>query len=184
MTEFLERWLWFIVALLAAPMLIGAGLLLDDELDGPEPLVIESGALPPADIRVYVTGAVARPGVYPLDDGSRWIDALEAAGGATEEADLNAINLSRRIQDEDQIVVPVFGGATAVAGASQGPLVNINAASQSELEDLPGIGEVRAGAIIQSRTTDGPFGAIEDLLAREIVPDSVFEDIAPLISVY
>ena len=52
------------------------------------------------------------------------------------------------------------------------------------LETLPGIGEVRAGAIIQSRTGDGPFGAVEDLLSREVVPESVFEDIAPMITVY
>jgi competence protein ComEA len=81
-------------------------------------------------------------------------------------------------------VVPSLSGGTAVAGVSQSPLVNINTATQTELEDLPGIGEVRAGAIIQSRTVDGPFGAVEDLLSREIVPESVFQDIAPLISVY
>ncbi|MCH8346541.1 MAG: helix-hairpin-helix domain-containing protein [Chloroflexi bacterium] len=63
-------------------------------------------------------------------------------------------------------------------------MISINTASQSLLETLPGIGAVRAGAIIQSRTVDGPFGAVEDLLSRELVPASVFEDIAPMITVY
>jgi len=188
LTEVLERWRWYIVALLAVPMLVGVGMLLEEELDGPSPLVIEAGELS-TDIRVYVVGAVEAPGVYPLADGSRWADAVAAAGGATDEADLTAINLSRHARDEDHIVVPAFGGR-AVAGAAQTgplgaePLISINTASQSVLETLPGIGEVRAGAIIQSRTVDGPFGAVEDLLGRELVPASVFEDIAPMITVY
>jgi competence protein ComEA len=182
--EVLERWRWYVVALLAAPMLVGTGMLLEDALDAPEPLVIEQGELQSSDIRVYVVGAVAAPGVYPLPEGSRWIDAVTAAGGPAAEADLAAINLSRHALDEDHIVVPALGGATAVAGASATPLVNVNTASQSELEDLPGIGEVRAGAIIQSRTVDGPFGAPEDLVSRELIPASVYEEIAPMITVY
>ena len=77
---------------------------------------------------MYVTGAVQKPGVYPLADGSRWIDALAAAGGATAEANLTAVNLSKRAQDEDEIVVPQKGqqAGAAVAGAAQspGPLVD------------------------------------------------------------
>lgn len=184
MSQFLERWRWYLVALLAAPLLISVGLLLDDAIRGPDPLVIESGDLPSSDIKVYVTGAVQNPGVYQLGEGLRWIDAIDAAGGPTNDADLVAVNLARRALDEDEIIVPTVGDNTAVAGASTQPLVNINAASQSELEDLPGIGEVRAGNIIQSRTVDGPFGAIDDLISRELIPGSVFEDIAPLISVY
>jgi len=180
--EVLERWRWYIVALLAVPMLVGVGMLLEEELDGPSPLVIEPGELS-TDIRVYVVGAVEAPGVYPLEDGSRWVDAVAAAGGASDEADLTAINLSRHARDEDHIVVPAIG-QTSVAGSSAEPLVSINTASQSVLESLPGIGEVRAGAIIQSRTVDGPFGAVEDLLSREIVPESVFEEIAAMITVY
>ncbi|MCH8346542.1 MAG: SLBB domain-containing protein [Chloroflexi bacterium] len=114
MTEVLERWRWYIVALLAVPMLVGVGVLLEGELDGPQPLVIEPGELS-TEIRVYVVGAVEAPGVYPLEAGSRWVDAVAAAGGATDEADLTAINLSRHARDEDHIVVPAIG-QTAVAG--------------------------------------------------------------------
>ena len=183
MAELLERYRWFVVAVFAVPLLVGITLLLNDRLDDPDPLVIDSGAVVPAEIRVYVTGAVQNPGVYPLEEGSRWIDALEAAGGGTADADLTRVNLARRVQDADQIVVPRFGEPAAVAGASQGPLTDINTATQAQLELLPGIGEVRATRIMQSRTEDGPFAAIEDLLARQLVPESVFEEIAPLITV-
>jgi len=76
--EVLERWRWYIVALIAVPMLVGVGMLLEEELDGPSPLVIEAGELS-ADVRVYVVGAVEAPGVYPLEAGSRWVDAVAAA---------------------------------------------------------------------------------------------------------
>jgi len=178
----LERYRWLIVAVLSVPLLSGIAYLLNERLDDPPELQINENQGIPGDVRVYITGAVQNPGVYSLEDGDRWIDALEIAGGATGDADLNAVNLSRRAQDEDHIFVPVLGGA-AVAGASQGPLVNINTAGEAELESLPGIGEVRARSIVQSRTADGPFASIDDLLARNVIPESVFTDIAPLITV-
>jgi len=182
LAEQLERYRWLIVALFAVPLLVGIGFLLNDRLSGPEPLEINMGDVPLGEIRVYVTGAVQRPGVYPLQEGNRWIDALEAAGGPTADADLARVNLARRAQDEDQIVVPRQGEAS-VSATNQSPLININTASQAEMESLPGIGEVRATAILRSRTTDGPFAAIEDLLARDLIPESVYEQIAPLITV-
>lgn len=182
----LERYRWLVVALLAVPLLVGIGFLLRDRLSGPEPLQINSEGFPSGDIRVYITGAVQRPGVYPLQEGDRWIDALEAAGGAVADADLTTVNLALRARDEDQIIVPSLGQAAA-AGASQSPLpgglVNINTAGQAELEALPGIGPVRASAIVQSRTADGPFTDPEQLMERDLISRSVYEDIAPLITV-
>jgi len=180
----LERYRWIVIALLAVPLAVGIGVLIAERTDDPDPLVIEPGKAAPGELQVYVTGAVNRPGVYPLEPGSRWIDALEAAGGATSEADLTRVNLAKRALDEDQIVVPRIG-ETVVAGASQSPgaLVDINTASQAELESLPGIGEVRAQEIIQSRTVDGAFVQVEDLVLRELVPQSVFDEIAATIVV-
>ena len=165
MVDQLERYHWFIVALLALPLLGGIFLLARDRLSEPAELQISSGEAVPADIRVYISGAVRNPGVYPLKDGDRWIDALEVAGGPAESADLNAVNLSKRVQD------------------GQTPLVNINTADEAALQALPGIGEVRARSIVQSRTTQGPFASVEDLLTRKVVPQSVFTDIEPLITV-
>lgn len=182
MADQLERYRWFIVALLALPLIAGIFLLLKDRLSDPAELQITNTEAVPADIRVYISGAVQNPGVYPLKDGDRWIDALEAAGGAAEGADLNVVNLSKRVQDEDQIFVPAQGGNSPAADG-QKPLVNINTAGEVELQTLPGIGEVRARSIVQSRTTQGPFASVEELLTRKVVPQSVFADIEPLITV-
>jgi competence protein ComEA len=176
-----ERYRWLLVALLAAPLLFAAGWLLRERWNDPDPLTIETSSLPAGEIQVYVTGAVQHPGVYPLPDGSRWIDAVEAAGGATDDADLAGVNLAKRAEDEDQVSVPRIG--EVVAGAVQAPLVNLNVADEAELATLPGIGETRAQKIIQSRTTDGPFSQVEDLVLRDLVPTSVFQEIAPMITV-
>ena len=182
MADRLERYRWLIVAVLSVPLLSGIAYLLNERLDDPSELQIREDQPVPGDVRVYITGAVQNPGVYSVEDGDRWIDAVEAAGGATGDADLNAVNLSRRAQDEDHIFVPEYG-APAVAGASQGPLININTAGEAELQSLPGIGEVRARDIVQSRTAEGPFASIDDLLTRNVISESVFAEIAPLITV-
>jgi competence protein ComEA len=180
-SDLLERYRWLIVAALVVPLAVGVGFLLRERLGGPEPLELDLADVPAEEIRVYVTGAVQSPGVYPMADGDRWIDALEAAGGPTDDADLMSVDLARRARDEDTILVPRF--AQTVAGASQGPLTNINTASAEELEALPGIGEVRAARIVQSRQEDGPFASLDELLEREIIPASVFEEIADLVTV-
>lgn len=176
-----ERYRWLVVVLLAAPLVFAVGWMLRERWDDPDPLTIETSALPSGEIEVYVTGAVLHPGVYPLADGSRWIDAVEAAGGATSDGDLAGVNLAKRANDEDQVIVPRVGAR--VAGAAQDPPVNLNTATAADLEKLPGVGEVRAAKIVQSRTTDGPFSQVEDLVLRELVPESVFEDIAAMITV-
>ena len=182
MADQLERYRWLIVAVLAVPLLSGIAYLFSDRLSDPEELQINTTEDIPTDLRVYITGAVQNPGVYPLKEGDRWIDALEAAGGPASDANLSAVNLSRRAQDEDHIFVPPQG-SSAAAGASQAPLININTAGQAELESLPGIGEVRAKGIVQSRTSEGSFASIEDLLTRDVISESVFAEIAPLITV-
>lgn len=183
MPEPLERYRWLIVALLAVPLLSGMAYLISQRVDRPAPLQVVTGQTDvPGDIRVYVTGAVRNPGVYALPEGSRWIDAVEAAGGASEGADLTAVNLARRVQDEDQIVVPLLGGV-AVAGATQNPRININTASTAELETLPGIGPARAANIVRSRSEDGPFASVDELVTRKLVPESVLKDISDLVTV-
>jgi competence protein ComEA len=177
----LERYRWLIVALFTVPLLSGLMYFAAERLDGPDPIQVNAGGQPLAEVRVYVAGAVRNPGVYTLGEEDRWIDAVEAAGGFAPDANQVGVNLARRVQDEDQIVVPSLTTGVA-AGASQGPLLNINTATEAQLMDLPGIGEVRAARIVESRAADGPFAAVDDLVSRGIVPQSVFEDIAALIT--
>ncbi len=182
MQDLLARYRWFVVTLFALPLLVGIGFLLSEPLRGSQPLEIDLAGVPAEEIRVYVTGAVQRPGVYPLADGDRWIDALEAAGGPTSDANLAAVDLARRARDEDTILVPYLG-QTGVVSASQASLVDINTASAEQLATLPGIGEVRAGRIIDSRERDGLFTSADELLERDLIPLSVFEEIADLVTV-
>jgi competence protein ComEA len=185
--SWLERYRWLVIGLMAVPLLVLIGVLLGRQFQGPQPLEINLGEGPATsqEIQVYVAGAVNRPGVYFLSDGDRWIDAVEAAGGPTEDADLEAINLATRLQDEAQVLVPRFG-ETAALGSAQAPqneLININSASAAVLDSLPGIGEVRSQRIVGSRERDGPFSRIEELVERKLISQSVFDQIRDLITV-
>jgi competence protein ComEA len=177
MTGLWERYRFLLLAALAAPLLVALGYLLGQQ-GRPLPALELTPA--PAELRVYVIGAVQRPGVYTLQQGDRWIDALEAAGGPAPDADLARINLARRARDEDHIVVPRIGEAPTTA---RGQLIDINSASARELEALPGVGPVRAERIVQSRQNDGPFASPEELLTRRLLPQSVYEQIKDLVTV-
>jgi competence protein ComEA len=121
-------------------------------------------------ICVYVTGAVNSPDVYELSDGSRINDALHAAGGATTEADLTAINLAEELHDSQMVYVPRVGDQPAAADASPASsssssgLVNVNTAGVDELKTLNGIGDVLAQAIVDDRAANGPFASVDDLV--------------------
>ncbi len=128
----------------------------------------------PRPVKVYVSGAVARPGVYELSGADRVEDAIRAAGGPTPEADLERINLAVRLRDEMQVHVP------RRAPAGQGR-VSINTATAAELEALPGIGPVTAARIVEHRTKNGPFSRIEELRDLRLVSAATFERIKDLI---
>ena len=139
----------------------------------------------PTDIVVHVAGEVVSPGVYELAPGSRMVDALEAAGGPTRNADVDAVNLAAPINDAEQVFVPrkgttprrVSGGASTGTGqpvVKSDGLVNLNSASVAELDELPGIGPQTAQAIVDHRTRNGPFLAVEELLdVRGIGPSKL-----------
>jgi len=184
--SWLERYRWLFLGLAALPLFIGIGVLTDRQFfQAPQPLEIRLDNAPTAEIQVYVAGAVAQPGVYYLQDGDRWIDAVEAAGGPAADADLQAVNLARRLRDEDQVLVPRLGETAALGAvqAPQGEKVNVNTAPESALDALPGIGPVRAGGIVESRQRDGPFARPEELVERQLIPQSVYEQIRDLITV-
>ena len=131
-------------------------------------------------VYVYVTGAVANPGVYSLDEGLRVCDAVEAAGGLTEDADASTVNLARVLSDGEHIALPTKAEVeTALAqgsagGAAASSLVNINTADASALETLSGVGSATAQAIISDREQNGPFSTIEDLMRVDGIGEKKF----------
>lgn len=146
------------------------------------------------EIVVHLDGAVVAPGVYRLSSDLRVGDAISAAGGLAPDADSSRINLAAKVSDGQKIYVFAVGESTSitsgqgttsttgssVAGESINQLVNINTASESELDKLPGVGPVTAQKVISSR----PYSALEDLLTKKAVNRSTYEKIKDLITVY
>lgn len=129
----------------------------------------------PGDISiVHVAGAVHRPGIVELDTGARVVDAIEGAGGPTEAAQLDALNLAEIVSDGDYILVPDADADSQVAAPGDSPAgpgsggaatVNLNTADPTELETLPGVGPATAEQIIAHRDQHGPFTQLADLEA-------------------
>lgn len=160
--------------------------------------------LTPVPFRVHILGAVRAPGVYEMPPGSILQDAINAAGGLTESASTDRLNLAELLEDGQQITVPERqptlpptstsapgqptstpdpAQPTATVQAATGGLVNINTATQAELEALPRIGPSIAQRIIEYRNTHGPFKAIEEIKNVSGIGDATFEAIAPFITV-
>jgi competence protein ComEA len=140
-------------------------------------------------VTVDVAGKVRRPGIAVLDPGARVVDALRAAGGARAGTDLSGLNLARVLVDGEQILVgvpvPVGLAASAVpsAGAPGGPLVNLNTASETELEGLPEVGPVTAQAILAWRSEHGGFTSVDELLEVDGIGDATLGQLAPYVTV-
>lgn len=138
-----------------------------------------------ATIFVHVVGAVARPGLFTLRDGDRVVDAVAAAGGFTDVADQSQVNLARFVSDGEQLIVPLVGEsppAPGTAGAVGGK-VNLNTADLVTLETLPRVGPAMAQRIIDWRTANGRFTAVEDLMSVTGVGDKTFEQLKKLVTV-
>jgi competence protein ComEA len=160
---------------------------------------IPTGAIPSLGIVVHVAGEVKNPGVYTLSNSARMVDAVLAAGGATARADLEVINLATPLMDSSQIYVPAKGaaerpvfarpqpGVNGVQSTQSSPdtngIVNINRASVTELDALPGVGPSTAQAIVDHRTTNGPFGSPEDLLNVKGIGPAKFDAMRKLVGV-
>ncbi|WP_245627348.1 ComEA family DNA-binding protein, partial [Kribbia dieselivorans] len=148
---------------------------------------------------VHVTGQVRRPGIVTLAATDRVADAIEKAGGVKSPADTAAINLAQVVSDGQQIVVPKPGVPVAApnsgasnsggsaggsdAGGAGGALVDLNAADQSMLEELPGIGPVLAERIIEWRTQQGRFTAVEELQEVTGIGEKLYAQISPKVRV-
>jgi competence protein ComEA len=185
MLAWLERNPFLVIAL--AGLLLLAGLAARDGLRSREEpvLILREGALEPGTpIRVHVAGAVASPGVYALVGGDRVEDAVAAAGGATAGADMDAINLARRLRDGEQILIEgPEAPAVPAAVLTPGQPLDLNAATLEQLDALPGIGEAYSRRIVDSRTVDGPFASVDEVLERGLVPARTLEGIRAMVTV-
>ena len=142
----------------------------------------EESSTQEAVIFVDIKGEVKKPGVYQMKAGDRVKDALDAAGGLTEEADSQKVNLAKRLEDQMVIVVPKVGeeaeeipaGETRNEATKEGK-VNINTATVEELKTLKGVGEKKAEAIIEYRKKNGSFQTKEDLMKVRGIGKKLFE---------
>ena len=158
---------------------------------------------PPPQLKVYVSGAVAQPGVYPFREGDRLQEAMHSAGGLLPGADASAVNMAVLLEDEQHHHIPLVreskddansSTATPAASKNASPTsevstlspdnpVDVNVASQERLQLLPGIGEVKAEAIIQYRESYGPFGETSEITRVPGIGPDTFENIRHLITV-
>lgn len=172
----------FPLGLSALLLVVALGiLLLRPSQQEPIQVILPAASAATAELKVYVSGAVQSPAVYVLGSEDRVEDALRAAGGPADGADLDRINLASKLRDGDHLLVP-RRGETLPPNTAGAPKLNLNAATQRELEALPGIGEVRARQVIESRTSEGLFLDSTELLTRQILPLSVYERVKDLVT--
>lgn len=137
---------------------------------------------------IYVCGAVCKPGVVRLPQGSRALDAVEAAGGLSEEADLDSINLARILTDGEKLYIPDTtqdGGLREQTEEDEtSALIDLNTAGVSRLCELPGIGKAKAEQIIAYREEYGAFQTIEDIMKVPGIKEATFRKIKDRIIVH
>ncbi|MXY43013.1 MAG: ComEA family DNA-binding protein [Dehalococcoidia bacterium] len=185
------------LVIIVAAIAVAAGgvvLFLRDGGDGEPVKIIAPPTVSSVEIReeaewkAYVTGAVRQPGLYTIEEGDRLADLIDLAGGITEDADMQAVNLAVRVKDQDHWTVPTVGEPTVVPSSvvSMEPTtdkVDINTADAKLLETLPGIGETRAQAIISHRDEHGPFKRVDDIVAVPGIGPSTLEGLRDLVEV-
>lgn len=180
-----------LVAVLAIVVVGAAGFVYARTAQAPVPVIQKTSSAEAPDSRieelvaVHVAGMVASPGFYEIPKGSRVKDAIEAAGGALEGADLDSINLAAPIADGEKVFVPK-PGETAPADQSpgnSGGKVNLNIANQSQLEELPGVGPVLAQRIIEYRQKKGGFTSVRQLMEVEGIGQKKYGSLKDLVAV-
>ena len=144
-----------------------------------------------SEVFVHISGAVKNPGIIKLDSSKRVVDALERAGGPTDEADLDRINLAAKLHDEEKIYIPKIGemnnneiSSLLSSGESNSTgKININTADSTELQKIPGVGAKTAEKIINYRSQNS-FSSIDDIKNVDGIGDKKFESMKDYISTY
>ncbi|HAJ33882.1 MAG TPA: hypothetical protein DCK79_11095 [Candidatus Atribacteria bacterium] len=201
------------IILLLIVIIIGGGIVLYKNINSEDNFTINRASdisenkpaamqieIPP--VIIHITGAVKNPGVYQLKSTDRIVDAVKIAGGVTEEANLDLINLAALLKDGQKIIVPykiynengeeinknidnnaeVMYSSSSSSGSISGE-ININTANTSMLQSLPGIGPVLSERIIEYRNQNGFFGVIDDIKNVSGIGEKKFEGIKDIICV-
>lgn len=148
---------------------------------------------------VHITGAVKTPGIVKLPEGARIEDAIDKAGGLTEDADISDVNLAYVLEDGIKIKIPTISEEKneeiiinssgegivekEISNNSENKIININKANETDLQTLPGIGASLAGRIVEYRNSNGKFNEIEDIKNVSGIGDSKYENIKNFICV-
>lgn len=176
--------------------------------EAPTPTTVRHGEgeagrpAPDGAVTVHAAGALVRPGVYVLPGDARVADAVAAAGGASPEADLDQLNLAARVSDGDRVHVPRKGevavpapggpsppgpgagtGTGAPGGTTRAQLLDLNTATADQLESLPGVGPSLAAAIVEHRSRNGRFRAVDDLVDVRGIGPAKLAALRPLVRV-
>jgi len=178
---------WLLILLgIFAGLASGALVLLIARQPAGEPIKLIPKATP-APMLIHVAGAVANPGVYQLETGSRVQQAIDLAGGLLDNADPDSINLAGFLQDGQRVYIPLIGeitrSETLIDPGAPGPLIDLNTADLADLITLPGIGEDRAKAIIAYRNQIGGFKTIDQIQDVEGIGLATFDKLKSMITV-
>ncbi len=189
----MNNWKSIVLGIVLGLLISGAFLLIILPPHG-QPLTL-SNPPTPSTITVYVTGAVMHPGVYTLPRLSRVNDAVSSAGGFSPSADQQSVNLAAQLEDGTEIVIPTTQELLAATGTAANSKnasqptpavnfpININTASISLLQELPGIGPAKAEAILTYRQEHGPFTKIEDIQNVPGIGSGLFAQLKDLVVV-
>lgn len=178
----LSRWAAWIAGLVFGITLV---VLVAIEIDERNAAPIEIEVAERRDeILVEIAGAVLNPGVYELDRGDRVVDLIDVAGGLLPNADTSALNQAAEAVDGSKVTIP-FNSEPANLFASPEParLIDLNRATIDELTTLPGIGTVRAQAILDFRNQHGPFETVDELTFVDGISLALVDEIRPLVTV-
>lgn len=135
-------------------------------------------------VTVYISGEVKNPGIYSFPSGSRVNDAILKAGGFASQANSEAVNLAMKLEDEDRITIPEKDSKGSPSSEpNQKGLININTASADVLDQLPGVGQVKAETIVEFRTKNGPFLSIDDIKNVPGIGPEIFNQIKNQITI-
>jgi competence protein ComEA len=191
MDRFTKREMILLIALIALAGLLFFGRQMQDvdlseiETMEAEPVKRNGDVESEAELVVHIAGEVFEPGVYALRSGARVIEAIQAAGGETNFANLEKLNLARILVDGEQIIVPSTLETDVQVAENQPQAdgkVNINRAEEMELEGLTGIGPTKAQAIIDYRA-EHPFQSIEEIQSVSGIGQKTYEKICDQITI-